>query len=654
MTTSTRRQFHGIWLNATTNQIDRPDLFTVAVPSADPDLIFLIGDGHYDVVLTPPGPGKDFYLRALCSQNRQFMSALIEALGSMNMYADGNATEDVRVYCHGAFVKFNGKGVLICVGLKPPLQDDICTPKPLRDLAVVKLTEIRAGKAAAEAHKALKAIEDEQFISRLTPDKRRAFELAAQFGPTAFEKEPSQPDSTVLSFLHAFPQGLPVALHKSDPAAVERAALRTLQAASADSHFLPSSEGHFDVLVATANPNNITAVITWTPYHGLPRYPEIRSAVERRLPMAFSKPRQTGANPPHSPPQNADPLDELASAGGFDPLAADWLDAFDDLADYNFPDRHDRAKRSRETVLTRGFEAIAWYQPFHIYMEDDWGIYFDAEKLDDIVCLFSADLRSEGLRTMADAMASQMMFGMIYSHEIFHARVEAVMSWMELTTGQSRYLRYKNNVYHPAMQDPGSLEEALANWCGWTFCQSEAIVMTIAGVLNEAEKVKFDRIVADTLDLSPPGYNQWRLGDSRETWRVLATQMALGKAKMPSPGIGLPIESLLRDPLPFDLSAADIPLRFVGNGQAANRILSSPATLNLPSRREVRRALERFFGYELVPGAGKGSHEKFQGKDGRMFPLPRRDPVSSDVFKAFLVHFKINKAHYIDKVRPAL
>ena len=53
--------------------------------------------------------------------------------------------------------------------------------------------------------------------------------------------------------------------------------------------------------------------------------------------------------------------------------------------------------------------------------------------------------------------------------------------------------------------------------------------------------------------------------------------------------------------------------------------------------------------YRLVPGGGKGSHEKWRGQDGRMFPVPRKDPVGRGVFDAFLDHFGIDKREYIER-----
>lgn len=56
------------------------------------------------------------------------------------------------------------------------------------------------------------------------------------------------------------------------------------------------------------------------------------------------------------------------------------------------------------------------------------------------------------------------------------------------------------------------------------------------------------------------------------------------------------------------------------------------------------------FGYELIRGAGKGSHEKFRHANGQMFPLSDRDPLTMTVFKNFLDHFRLTKVGY-DRIR---
>jgi hypothetical protein len=128
---------------------------------------------------------------------------------------------------------------------------------------------------------------------------------------------------------------------------------------------------------------------------------------------------------------------------------------------------------------------------------------------------------------------------------------------------------------------------------------------------------------------------------------------ATGNPKLTSPGIGLPVKSTLTGPLPYDFQPSDIPLRFVSEGVIADRLQTHPATFNVPSRRELEKAL-KYFKHILDASGGKGGHQKWTGPDQRAFILPTRDPVSTVVFKTFLHHLGIDKATYVRQVRPNL
>ena len=47
-------------------------------------------------------------------------------------------------------------------------------------------------------------------------------------------------------------------------------------------------------------------------------------------------------------------------------------------------DFRNRVDDVRKDAKGQGFEAIAWFQPYHVWTEETWGIYFDARKLDDL------------------------------------------------------------------------------------------------------------------------------------------------------------------------------------------------------------------------------------------------------------------------------
>ena len=390
------------------------------------------------------------------------------------------------------------------------------------------------------------------------------------------------------------------------------------------------------------------AIISWVPHTGLPSYPEVRWAVQRRLPAALSKPR---TQKPSSPKFDSDAqsIEDSVQIRGFDRDSTDLREALEDLQ-LDSQDFRDRVDNVRKDAKAHGFEAIAWFQPYHVWSEEIWGIYFDAEKLDDLACSFLDDFKTYRVNG-SDSLAAMLAFCLVYSHELFHARVEAALSWLEVCALQPRHLRYKQRVYDVLYATPGCLEEALANWSAWDWFHADATQNVIAQM--KLNKHDLERIVKSSLDVAPPGYQEWRLGSQSDTWRTFTTQLSTGNPKLPSPGIGLPLEGALTGPLPYDFQPTDIPLRFAGQGAIADRLQSHPATFNVPPRRELEKALKHFK-HILDTSGGKGGHQKWTGPDQRAFILPTRDPVSTGVFKSFLHHVGIDKATYVRHVRPTL
>ena len=307
------------------------------------------------------------------------------------------------------------------------------------------------------------------------------------------------------------------------------------------------------------------------------------------------------------------------------------------------------AGAGREAIRQSGFDAFGWYQSFHVWNEDAWGIYLLAEKLDEFACTLHEDLRQAGERSQGLAML--LAVAIVYQHELFHARVEAGASWQELNAMQPKLLRYSRDVYAAARGKNECLEEALSNWSARSAIMAQLTAWKMRGLVRDESAVV--RVIDANLDLSPPGYNNWRAGGRRETWRQFSTELMTGTAAQALKSLPLPNESLLADPLPFDLREDDIPVRIVGHGVIADWLSANPATFSTPALKEFEKAL-KFFGYRCDKNRGKGSHEMWFGKDKRGFPVPRRDPVSLTVFQNFLHHIGLDKMTYASEIRPQL
>ena len=524
MATSKPKGTLSIWLDVTVGQVARPDLFTFTIPAADPDVLCLIADGHLDIPVDAPGPVTDFVVSAH-HPDRLLMAALIDALSSMGMVGDEENDGRIRVHCHAILMLASGQRLAVCVGLTAPGPANVSIPERLKCAAVVAVSMHRSQIAGIRAEQARKEIEDELFIASQPPDQRETFQRAAELGAAM---DPSEPSLSAVPFVALCPWGMAVPMGSANPAVVETAVVAAIRSTPDPLH-PPPRDGQYHCRVTSLLPKRVVALVTWVPHTGLPPYPEVRAAVARRLPSAMRKPRFTGATPPVFDKARLAPSSQPVGLGGFDTRDPAWMESFSQVQEYDFGNRRERTSRAREVMKAHGFEAIAWYQSHHSFTEDWWGIYLDAERVDDAVCSLSDDLRRAGITRASDALASKLVVGMVYEHEMFHARVDAASTWLELNTNHSRYRRYNQNAYQPTFETVDCLEEGLANFWGWTWVKAEVELQHLYGVLTDADRAKLERVVEAFLDLSPPGYDQWRRGHERDAWRVLATQVASGK-----------------------------------------------------------------------------------------------------------------------------
>jgi hypothetical protein len=391
-----------------------------------------------------------------------------------------------------------------------------------------------------------------------------------------------------------------------------------------------SRNGVYDCIELGADGKRTCAIVRWTERGTSTPAFEIKCALEKRLKRAFAKPRSYDCQPPQP-----DPVDATTIITQFE-----LPDVIEDLSRENLSDFLPRPlSRAKDNFRERGFEAIAWYQPFHRYEEVAWGIYYNSDKLD----LFAAGLAQDLRSTPAHDLAAQLALRLTAAHELFHARVEFAAAWLELSFCRPRYLRYNEHVYTKLRSTPDWLEEALANWTAHDWLRKNISDLQSLGLVTNPDHVF--ATIQDWLDFSPPGYRDWRLGDSHFAWQRLASELA---TTFPHPSIAktlsLPLEGLIRSENLFDLRIEDVPKYFVGRGVLADVFFSTP------SRREVIRVL-RHFNYQPFPDRGKGSHELWKAPDNRAFPVPSQDPLSVTVFRNLLDHFGWTKKTYMQEIR---
>lgn len=621
------------------------DVYCIEVPIDDPDIVEFISTGELIAAVYRAKEPAQMLATGGAWLRGQIGTTLRASAKIKHGWQRGEASTEVIVYCHGVFLLPDAKNLCVLFCIARPMGAGAWITATLKAEADALLLDHKSKIAQFKVDDSQRQLKSTKFYERHKDKDLRAIQGYEQI-MSAMQEMHKRPVLLADSLLHVLPRAVMFAQRYSgDPDKIARLAI----AAVAGSGLSPSRDGTYGgILLYPAN-RKMQAVISWVPHTGLPSYPEVRWALQRRLPAALSKPRTQKPGSPTKLDSDAQLVEDSVQVRGFDMNSTALREALEDLQLDN-RDFSDRVDNVRKDAKVHGFEAIAWFQPYHVWSEESWGVYFDAQKLDDLACSFLDDFKTYRING-SHCLAALLAFGLAYSHELFHARVEAALSWQEVNALQPRHLRYKQRVYDVLYATPGCLEEALANWYAWDWFHADATQNVITQM--KLNKQHLDSIVTSCLDLAPPGYQEWRLGSQSDTWRTFITQLSTGNPKLSSPGIGLPLESALTGPLPYDFLPTDIPLRFVGPGVIADRLQSYPATFNVPPRRELEKAL-RHFKHILDKAGGKGGHQKWTGPDQRAFILPTRDPVSTGVFKTFLDHVGINKDTYVRQVRPNL
>jgi hypothetical protein len=617
------------------------ELFALEVETSDPDVVAFISTGLHEFEIFAT---KKQSLAIAAIIGRKSLRGQLEIAiwdpkllkPSVNPLQKGTV---VKAYCHGVFCLPDSGSMLVLVGRNPPSETNRWLQQSLIIEADALHVEHQTAIAEFEQRIRLEKEEKEQLYER-SPDLKSVMD---KFEGIGWHKQ--QPLLRADSLLQHLPKAT---LFHATSSPASDAATRLATSAITHSGWPPSRDGSYEGMFSLRVGRKMLSMVTWEPYLGLPAYPEVRWAVQRRLPRALRNPR---VDQPGRPKFNSGlrSINEGSSVHGIASDGRVLHDALDELQ-LDQSDYRNRVDDVRKHAKRQGFDAIAWYQPYHVWNEETWGIYFDSRKLDDLALSFLDDFKSQQVHG-SHGLAALLAFGLAYAHEMFHARVEASLSWLEINAQQPRYIRYQERVYQTLRETPQWLEEALANWSAWNWFNAPDFRSLLTEKSLNTEGLA--RVVEASLDLAPPGYKEWRWGHRAATWRTFANQLNTGNPKINATGIALPLESALAGPLPYDFQHADIPLWFLGNGVIADRLLSHPATFNVPPRRELERALKHFH-HKLDVSGGKGGHQKWTGPDQRAFILPTRDPVSTGVFKTFLHHVGIDKFTYVRQVRPNL
>jgi hypothetical protein len=635
------------WLNREIVWTVQSGLLACAVPVDCGGLLELAAVGSIVVPGIAP-KGRRMMSRHMRGPRESVTAVLLESIERLSPPTKWwRDAKPLTVFCHGIFSLQDEGRVCIVVGLtRPDIAQSWLPLAAYQEAESIWKTHLVA-VAAWEIQEKERKISSDEFVSRMPADRRSEMKKSLDFGETLrpYDK-PLEP--TLEPLLTLLPVGVWIpSIREAEPSR-EHQGQKALNA----SRIGPSRDGSYHGLIACTVTRKKGALITWTPRGALPSYPELRAAVQAILPSALQRPRRSDVSPPDFDTIIVDP-NVPTTIVDLGPLDGDgWDQLVDGVRDIRPIDSEmvDRAARAHDRLTKRGFEAVGWYQPFHVWNEETWGIYLDADKLLDLACGLHTDLSAEGNQSFG--LAILLAIGLVYQHEVFHARVEACSTWNEVTSRRAKHFPYQKAVYQVLRETDAWHEEALANWWAWSWFSKNGESLRQQNLLRKLETA--EQTIKDWLSLSPPGYRTWRIGDDPVTWYLFATELVSGKHSSSAGKRPFPIASLLDISRYIDFRTIDIPTRLIGEGLIVDVLQANPATFGTPSRREAERALKNYFHYVLDTRRGKGSHELWIGPDNRGFPLPQTDPLSRTVFKNFLDHFDLNKEKYVREVRPSL
>lgn len=546
------------WQEYRIDQRQAPSCFVVCAPASDPALVELIASGLH-VPVPRRVSAATAVDQALLALAQPLLAELTKAVSCSGGLAGKNVGESVLVFCHAAAVDHPAARVGLLCSLTET--NPSWLPESARERAGELLAQYRARVARSRACEALTEID----LAGSRPDACAVRDSEGHSEAATVARNPPEPiRPDVASLLSVLLPG--VVARVSDGNWVDGIGARISKIH--DKQHPPPRDGLYQAVVALANPAEPAALVSWVPHRGTTPYSEVRGAVLHRVPAAFARPRSSALITAAA---------DLSLAGTFvlralDPLDSTWEKAFAGV-ELGSVEHGGAAQRAREKLDRRGLDAIGWYQPHHEYCADTWGIYVDAAGLDELACSISEGLSALQYGRRDDGLAALMAFMMVFQHQYFHAKVESVLTWLEVQALRPKYRPYLQKVVAQVVHTDDALEEALATYWAWTWIVAETAANQTKGRYSLEGALAIRNVVQEHLDRAPPGQRRWREGANHDLWSTLGTQMVHARTKLGARAIPLPLEQMLRDALPFECAELkDVPCRFVGSGRISGTL----------------------------------------------------------------------------------
>ncbi|MBN1461656.1 MAG: type II toxin-antitoxin system HicA family toxin [Armatimonadetes bacterium] len=272
-------------------------------------------------------------------------------------------------------------------------------------------------------------------------------------------------------------------------------------------------------------------------------------------------------------------------------------------------------------------DCLAFYLPFHYYHPDWWGVYLVAEPMADMVFFILAN--SGGALDVSESLRVARTFA--YSHEVFHHQTECFATRLEISHRMPLYRTGFHQFYEERAGTEDSIEEALASAYAYNRVDSQLF----KGSSHRAQRLAARKALSAYIETCPPGYDQAmryvgqsRFGIARDEFAEDNHRNALPQMPFVQPGVW-----------------RSAPHAFTGMSRvnsAVNYVVhrDSPLMERIRERgyylsyREVESYLRRL---GFTPTRQRGSHQIWQGPDGRTVTVPRhRGDMASGTVRSIL------------------
>jgi hypothetical protein len=215
----------------------------------------------------------------------------------------------------------------------------------------------------------------------------------------------------------------------------------------------------------------------------------------------------------------------------------------------------------RDEIVEHGIEALAWYRPFHISPQHEWGITIT----DRGIWYLAKNVMSRKYEAPYTAEqihdCFELAYEFLYFHELFHFKVEYAATILELNSPHESVKVYapfwEEGFYRPGPNHCLPLEEAMANeFARWKVCQGQP------KPLNDA--------IEDFMQTQPSGYRDFTDVKHHRNWQQ---------------GLDSLVESMIGRSTPFAKSIFDQYKSYIDEEEVVPcRIITS----GLPPRYAVR------------------------------------------------------------------